>query len=296
MNAQNVFSLSILGAVVLLWGLPHGPPPPPTVIVILPNGDETTQAGEDWRKDVLGGIGNFQPSNDILQLLEAWELAEGGSAQYNPLNTTWEMEGDTCYNPHPCVKNYASYEDGVEATIKTLTSDHPGYDIILSGLQQNDPQRVIDGIAQSPWGTNAGAVRRIYNGMQNASTLRSKIITTALAQVGKSYILGTQGPDTFDCSGLVQWVYGQEGIETGRTTFDQLAKLPPLDPSLIQPGDMVYFQFPWDQHTGILADIDGDGQWDMINAGSPDTGVVVTNNVFSDPFWTDHIIGYRSAL
>jgi peptidoglycan DL-endopeptidase CwlO len=131
---------------------------------------------------------------------------------------------------------------------------------------------------------------------QPSDDTRARVIQLALAQVGKPYVLGTQGPDTFDCSGLVQWVYRRQGIDTGRTTFDQLAQLPSVMPADIQPGDMIYFQFSWDQHTGILADVNGDGRWDMINAGTPQIGVVVTDNVFADPFWTNAIIGYRRAL
>jgi hypothetical protein len=59
---------------------------------------------------------------------------------------------------------------------------------------------------------------------------------------------------------------------------------------------MVYFQYSWDQHTGILADVDNDGRWDMINAAAPGIGVVVANDVFSDPFYANAIIGYRTAL
>lgn len=123
---------------------------------------------------------------------------------------------------------------------------------------------------------------------------RQAVIALALSQVGKPYVLGTEGPDTFDCSGLVQWVYRQQGIETTRTTYTQLDTL--REPTQLQPGDMVYFQYPWDQHVGILADLDQDGAWDMIHAAAPGIGVVVDYDVFSIPFFRDAIIGYRSAL
>jgi cell wall-associated NlpC family hydrolase len=127
--------------------------------------------------------------------------------------------------------------------------------------------------------------------------VRVNVLALALAQVGKPYMLGTEGPDTFDCSGLVQWVYrNAAGIQTTRTTFTQLDALQPIDPAQLQPADMVYFQYPWDQHTGLLADLDGDGRWDMVHAAAPGLGVIVTYDVFSDPFYTSAIIGYRSAL
>jgi hypothetical protein len=127
-------------------------------------------------------------------------------------------------------------------------------------------------------------------------TERDKVIEIALSQVGKPYLLGTAGPTTFDCSGLVQWSYAQIGRATTRTTFSQLDTLPAIQPEQVQPGDLIYFQYPWDQHTGILADVDGDGTWDMIHAAAPGLGVIVSYNVFADAFYTDAIIGYRSAF
>lgn len=122
----------------------------------------------------------------------------------------------------------------------------------------------------------------------------SGAVAAALSQVGKPYVLGTQGPDTFDCSGLVEWAYAQQGVSTTRTTFTQLEALPAVDPAALQTGDMVYYQFPWDQHTGLLF-VGADGEWSMVHAAAPGLGVIVTEDVFHDPFYADAIIGYRRA-
>ena len=34
----------------------------------------------------------------------------------------------------------------------------------------------------------------------------------AIKHLGKPYVLGTQGPDTFDCSGFIWWVLNQSGV------------------------------------------------------------------------------------
>jgi cell wall-associated NlpC family hydrolase len=264
-----------------------------------------TTATTRWSIDLAQRLGNAAPSAEMVALLDAWQQAEGGDAAYNPLNTTQNMPDATCYNADPCVKNYASYEDGMAATIATLQGGHAGYADIVAGIQTNDPQRVVDGIAASPWGSSAALITQVYGGMVSAppqpvgtttaGDARQRVMEVALSQVGKGYILSTAGPDTFDCSGLVQWSYAQIGIDTTRTTYTQLDALRPIDPSQVQPGDMVYFQYPWDQHVGML--IPGeDGQWAMVHAAAPDLGVIVTQDVFSDPFYADAIIGYRTAL
>src|SRR5260370_1427912 len=55
-----------------------------------------------------------------------------------------------------------------------------------------------------------------------ASSDRAAVaIAAARAQLGKPYEFGKQGPDKFDCSGLVQHAYRQAGIELPRTAAQQ---------------------------------------------------------------------------
>lgn len=44
----------------------------------------------------------------------------------------------------------------------------------------------------------------------------------ALAQVGKPYVWGTMGPDTFDCSGLVAASFRRAGFKISRVTYTQI--------------------------------------------------------------------------
>lgn len=280
-------------------------------VVAIPPTAYTPQTDEErWAYDLATGLGNPAPSFETIQFIVAWQRGEGTQAANNPLATTQDATGSTCFNS-VCVRNYRSREQGLDATVQTLMNG--SYPSILQGLITNNPEEALNANELATWGTGLGNVEMGYRALiQNApvlptpdlpqaqpaaaTELRQQIIQTALGQVGKPYILGTEGPDTFDCSGLVQWTYAQIGITTSRTTFTQLDALRPIDASQVQPGDMVYFQYPWDQHTGILADLDGDGHWDMIHAAAPGLGVMVTYDVFSDSFYRDAVIAYRTAL
>ena len=56
------------------------------------------------------------------------------------------------------VKNYASYQDGLDANVKVITNGL--YGNILSALQQgNDADAVARAVANSPWGTGTGVER-----------------------------------------------------------------------------------------------------------------------------------------
>jgi hypothetical protein len=154
-------------------------------------------------------------------------------------------------------------------------------------------KRMIDGWRQASHPTQGIQAVAVPNDQME---IRKRVLQLAAAQVGKEYVLGTAGPDTFDCSGLTSWAYHQVGIDITRTTFTQLDALHPIDVQHVQMGDMIYFQFPWDQHVGFLVDLNGDGKWDMLHAAAPGYGVMVTYDVLNDSFFAPNIIGYRTAF
>jgi len=85
-----------------------------------------------------------------LKFLDAWQKAEGGSAD-NPFNTTQDAPGARNFNSVG-VKRYQSVEQGLEATFKTLTNGR--YDHIVAALRQgNSARAAAQALANSPWGT-----------------------------------------------------------------------------------------------------------------------------------------------
>lgn len=70
-------------------------------------------------------------------------------------------------------------------------------------------------------------------------------IATALqwarAEVGKPYVFGTDGPNAFDCSGLVQFVFGKAGISLAHYTGGQYDETSRIGYAQLQPGDLVFY-------------------------------------------------------
>ncbi|HEY2490355.1 MAG TPA: bifunctional lytic transglycosylase/C40 family peptidase [Streptosporangiaceae bacterium] len=69
----------------------------------------------------------------------------------------------------------------------------------------------------------------------------SVAIAYAKAQIGKPYLWGGTGPDAFDCSGLVMMAYRQAGVNIPRTSEEQWAWGPKIQPGHEEPGDLVFF-------------------------------------------------------
>lgn len=71
----------------------------------------------------------------------------------------------------------------------------------------------------------------------------------AQSKIGAPYVYGAAGPNSFDCSGLVQWAYQQAGVNVPRTSYDQAVAGQAVSISDLQPGDVVSFY--GGSHTGI---------------------------------------------
>lgn len=85
-------------------------------------------------------------------------------------------------------------------------------------------------------------------------------LAAAFTQTGKMYEWGATGPNTWDCSGLVQWAFRQVGVLLPRTTWEQAKVGASVPPYALSPGDVVIINQDA-SHVGIYA---GSGQ--VLNA------------------------------
>lgn len=97
-----------------------------------------------------------------------------------------------------------------------------------------------------------------------------KVVAFAKAQVGKAYVYGASGPDSFDCSGLTSMAWKQAGVTLPRTSTAQYSAGTRVSESELQPGDLVFYYTPI-SHVGVYI---GDGQ--VVNAQNPESGVQVS--------------------
>lgn len=101
------------------------------------------------------------------------------------------------------------------------------------------------------------------------------ILDEANKHLGKPYLYGGTGPNSFDCSGFTQYVYKKAlNIDIGRATYNQINSGIEVSYNDLQPGDLV---FPHSGHVGIYI---GDGK--MIH--SPQTGDVIKVSSITQ-FW-----------
>ena len=136
----------------------------------------------------------------------------------------------------------------------------------------------------------ANALNAAYSAQQSQNKI-SAIISTAKQYLGVKYQWGGSSPQTgFDCSGYVNYVFGQNGITLPRISKDQYTVGQPVAYQNLRPGDLVFFSFLDSgavSHDGIYL---GNGQF--INA-STSKGVTIYD---IGPYWMSHYVGARRVL
>ncbi|MGH3391071.1 MAG: C40 family peptidase [Actinomadura sp.] len=94
-----------------------------------------------------------------------------------------------------------------------------------------------------------------------------KAVAKAKQKTGAPYVWGATGPNSFDCSGLVQWAYRKAGTKLPRVTYAQYRKFHRHKVAWknLVVGDLVFFHGKG--HVGIVSKRKGKQLW-MIHAPS----------------------------
>ncbi len=96
----------------------------------------------------------------------------------------------------------------------------------------------------------------------------SAVVDFTTSKQGFAYVYGANGPDAFDCSGLMQWAYAQAGVSIPRTSNEQWAAGTPVSLDALQPGDIVVMY-----GGGHVAMYIGNGM--VVHALNEGTGVII---------------------
>jgi cell wall-associated NlpC family hydrolase len=94
----------------------------------------------------------------------------------------------------------------------------------------------------------------------------------AKRQLGKPYVFGAEGPNTYDCSGLMQTAWRTVGVSMPRVARHQYAQGKKISRSQLRAGDLVFFYGQRPSHVGMYA-----GNGTMIDAPRPGLTVRYTS-------------------
>ncbi|MFF3729770.1 C40 family peptidase [Streptomyces sp. NPDC002476] len=147
--------------------------------------------------------------------------------------------------------------EAVEKKLATLSAPQVAE---LSRLEREGMARAQDALASSGVLSSTGA----------PSSAGGEAVRYAIEQVGKPYVWGAEGPDSFDCSGLTSRAWARAGRPIPRTSQEQWRQLHRVPLNALRPGDLVIY-FPKATHVALYI---GNGL--VVQAPRPGTRVKVS--------------------
>ena len=119
------------------------------------------------------------------------------------------------------------------------------------------------------------------------------VVDLAHKQIGKPYVWGAEGPNSFDCSGLTYYVYkNAAGITLPRNSRSQYGVGKAVSKSNLQAGDLIFSSTDGTGNITHVAIYVGNGQ--MIHA--PRSGKNVEKVSMNTSYWNKAYVGARRIL
>ena len=216
---------------------------------------------------------DYPPTPGNISFILHWMGRENTAAKNNPLATTWDMGDSENYNDAN-VRNYRSMQEGIDATVRTLTKTNPA-------IARYDNLRVLlrQGTTPDQVANNAGAREELaaYGTWETApgswGPAKTKQINSAIESSTQTLMPGEMpdrvvqlGPDN------LQLLSNKTPIGTaGYQPNDPRNDLQPSD-----PNEFGQFTLPEDEvDPGFRTD---DDFWQGIETPEPNTSVMGRNN------------------
>lgn len=161
----------------------------------------------------------------------------------------------------------------------------------VSSAQKKIDAALSELISRAPSGGGGGG-----SYVPGDSAVGNAIAQKALTRLGCRYWWGANGPNYFDCSGLVYWAYNQAGVSLARTTAAGYAGSgKAISRSELQPGDVITFSYGSGvAHIGIY--IGGGSFVHASGEGSGTVGQYPDQCVKTAPlsgYWERYVYNYR---
>ena len=168
---------------------------------------------------------------------------------------------------------YVRFRSGPSTDSTILGEYNTGKELSVTGYSGDWTACIINGQAGYVYSQYVTTTAPAVPGT-GGSELGRQIAEYTLQFVGYDYVWGGTSPSTgFDCSGLMYYVYSQFGYQLNRVAEDQARNGVHVDPSDLQPGDILcFYSNGYIGHVGMYI---GNGQF--VHAANSRSGVIITD-------------------
>ncbi|MEY3734187.1 MAG: hypothetical protein RL347_1546 [Actinomycetota bacterium] len=127
--------------------------------------------------------------------------------------------------------------------------------------------------------------QREREALEAGDAIRQQVVERALDQIGDAYGSGGEGPNVFDCSGLVVYAWRSVGVELTHYSRAQYKATERISLKEARPGDLAFYFENGAHHVAIYI---GDGK--VVHASDYGIGVV-KGTVKGTPWTNTHFTG-----
>jgi cell wall-associated NlpC family hydrolase len=103
---------------------------------------------------------------------------------------------------------------------------------------------LVDRVQLAPFAERQAQHNGAQTQVRATSSPGVKAVEVAVAQVGKPYQWGGNGPASFDCSGLTRFAWNAAGVTLPRISRDQYSGTRRISRGDLQPGDLIFYYSP----------------------------------------------------
>ncbi|MFF9770499.1 NlpC/P60 family protein [Streptomyces sp. NPDC014636] len=232
-------------------------------------------ARDQYRTGGLSSTAQFLLSDDPGQFLDgAGRVLQGQQAATKlmaEMNRTQKELREYAADASARWKKLDANRKAKAAAKKKIEKQIDAAEKLESRLEKKEKERLAQlereaaDKAQTAW-LDTGALKDVGG---KASVQGKKAVKYATEQLGKPYVWGAEGPDSFDCSGLTSQAWATAGHAVPRTSQEQWKQLPHVDVKDMRPGDLIIY-FDDASHVAMYI---GDGA--IIHAPRPGRTVTI---------------------
>ena len=273
--------------------LRKGPGTSYSVIKTLSKGTAVTvhSSSNGWSKISVNGVEGYVSTSFLSSTNPSTNSSTSNETTSTP-TTTMYVTPDAGLNLRKGAgTSYSVIKTLSKGTAVTVHSSNNGWsNVSANGVEGYVSTSYLSSTKPSTSGSSSSS-------SSNSSTSVSvdKVLNFAHQQLGKPYVWGAQGPNSFDCSGLIYYVYkNAANITLPRTSVEQSKFGTTVSKSNLKAGDLVFFDTNGPNngavsHVGIYA---GEGQ--LIHASSSNKKIVKVNMETS--YWNNTYVVAKRVL
>ena len=255
-----------------------------SVITKLPKGtvvDVLESASNGWKKIKTSGGTTGWASGDYLTTGSAGNSSTDNSTSQTSYKATVNTDS-------------LNMRKGAGTSYSVITKLSKGTVVDVLESASNGWKKIKTSNGTIGWVSGSYLANGVVEQTSTPSTNKVQaVIDLAHKQLGKPYVWGAEGPNSFDCSGLIYYVYkNAASITLPRTSSDQYSAGVAVSRSNLKAGDLIFSSTDGTGNITHVAIYVGDGQ--MIHA--PRNGKNVEKVSINNSYWNKAYVGARRVL